>query len=257
MIFKRMAANLRAQNWSAIAIELAIVIVGVFVGTQVSNWNAQRLEKRETQRMLAQLKPNLKVLTDYYANARQYYATTRRYAGTAFAGWRRDPRVSDADFVIAAYQASQIIGIGTNGSTWATVLGADQLRRIDDLAIRNNLSFLMSADYTQLDIPSVNTPYRQNVRRMIPDSIQESVRAKCGDITPTNAQQLNFILPATCNLQIAPDEAARAAEILRSNPDLAQDLQWHMAAQSALLSNMRIFEIATEDLQARVAGIKE
>ncbi|MEO8141619.1 MAG: hypothetical protein ABI617_03065, partial [Sphingomicrobium sp.] len=62
MIFKRFAANLRAQNWSAIGIEFAIVVAGVFVGTQVSNWNAERLEKRETQRMLAQLKPNLQSL---------------------------------------------------------------------------------------------------------------------------------------------------------------------------------------------------
>ena len=257
MILRRLTHNLRTQNWTAITIELFIVILGVFVGTQVSNWNAQRLEKRETQRMLAQLKPNLKSLTDYYTNARAYYATTRRYAGAAFAGWRGDPRVNDADFVIAAYQASQIIGIGTNGSTWATVLGADQLRRIDDLAIRSDLSFLMSADYTQLDIPSVNTPYRQNVRRLIPDGIQESIRARCGDVAPTRTDQLTFILPATCDLKIAPDQAAQAAAILRANPDLVRDLQWHMAAQSALLSNMRIFEVATEDLQGRIAGIKE
>lgn len=253
MIFKRVAANLRGQNWSAIAIELAIVIVGVFVGTQVSNWNAERLEKHETQRMLEQLEPNLKLLTDYYASARLYYATTRSYASTAFAGWRRDPAVDDREFVIAAYQASQIIGIGTNGSTWATVLGADQLRRIDDLAIRNNLSYLMSADYTQLDLPSVNTPYRQNVRRLIPDELQEAIRERCGDVTPSSAQQLSFILPATCDLEIEADDAAKAAAILRANPTLAQDLQWHMAAQSALLTNMKTFELATEDLQRRIA----
>lgn len=257
MIYKRFAANLRAQNWFAIGIEFGIVVAGVFVGTQVSNWNAQRLERQETQRMLAQLKPNLQSLTDYYASARVYYATTRNYARSAFSGWRGEPGLSDADFVIAAYQASQIIGIGTNGSTWATVLGADQLRKIDDLAIRNDLSFLMSADYTQLDVPSVNTPYRQNVRRLIPDDIQEAIRGQCGDITPTSAQQLNFILPATCDLKIESGEAARTAAILRSNPELARDLQWHMAAQSALLSNMRTFELATEDLQRRIAGVEE
>ena len=257
MIFKRFAANLRAQNWFAILVELAIVIVGVFVGTQVSNWNAARLEKRETQRMLVQLKPNLKVLTAYYDNARQYYGTTRNYAQTAFAGWRGEEGISDRDFVIAAYQASQIIGIGTNGSTWATVLGADQLRRIDDPDIRNNLSYLMSADYTQLDVPAVNTPYRQNVRRLIPDPIQEAIRGRCGDSVPSNASQLNFILPPTCDLRIAPDEAAKAAAILRANPELARDLQWHMASQSALLANMRTFELATGELQRRIAGLRE
>ena len=73
MIFKRAIANLRAQNWMAISIEVVIVIVGVFIGTQVSNWNAERLEKRETQRMLSQLKPSLQLLDDFSEGARAYY----------------------------------------------------------------------------------------------------------------------------------------------------------------------------------------
>lgn len=256
MIFKRFAADLRAQNWSAIMIEFGIVVAGVFVGTQVSNWNAARLEKRETQRMLAQLKPNLKGLTDYYAGARTYYATTRRYAATAFAGWRGDPKVSDTDFVAAAYQASQVIGIGTNSSTWATVLGADQLRRIDDPDIRNDLSFLMSADYSQLDVPAVNTPYRPNVRRLIPVEVQEAVRDQCGDHQmPNNA--FYIVLPPNCHLNIPPAAVTKAAAILRAHPELVQDLQWHLAAQAALMSNMIPFEAATNDLQRRIAGIKK
>ena len=256
MIYKRMAANLRAQNWFAIGIEFAIVVAGVFVGTQVSNWNAERLERRETQRMLAQLRPNLQSLTDYYESARVYYATTRRYATTAFAGWGGNRQVSDQDFVIAAYQASQVLGLGTNGSTWATVLGADQLRRIDDLAIRNDLSFLMSADYTQFDVPAVNTPYRPGVRRLIPVEIQDAIRARCGDY-PDPRKPLFFRLPPTCDLTIAPDAAAKAASILRRHPELPEDLQWHMAAQAALLTNLIPYENTTKDLTRRVAAIKE
>lgn len=255
MIFKRFAANLRAQNWFAILIEFGIVVAGVFVGTQVSNWNAERLEKRETQRMLAQLAPNLQLLSDYYSSARTYYATTRRYSRIAFAGWRGDPNVSDSDFVIAAYQASQIIGIGTNGSAWATVLGADQLRRIDDQATRNDLSFLMSADYSILDISSVNTPYRQNVRRLIPIDMQDAIRARCGD-RPHPAKPLSTMLPTTCALRIEPREASRVAAILRSRPELIEDLQWHMAAEAALLANMVAFEISTNNLHRRIAKIR-
>jgi hypothetical protein len=40
MIFKRAVARLRAQDCVAITIELAIVVIGVFLGTQVANWNA-------------------------------------------------------------------------------------------------------------------------------------------------------------------------------------------------------------------------
>ena len=256
MIYKRVAARLRAQDWLAIAIELTIVIVGVFIGTWVANWNQEQGQKREAQRMLAQLKPNLQSLTDYYDSAKIYYATTRRYAATALAGWRSDPSVSDSEFVIAAYQASQIIGIATNGSAWAMVLGADQLRRIDDQAIRSDLSFLLSADYTLLDVASVNTPYRQNVRRWIPIDLQDAIRSHCGD-RPRPDKPLTTFLPATCDFKIAPDMAAKTAAVLRAHPDLIQDLQWHMAAQAALLANIPAFEETTDDLQRRIAGIKD
>ena len=256
MIYKRVAARLRAQDWLAITIELLIVIVGVFIGTWVANWNQERAAKAETQRMLSQLKPNLTSLTDYYDSARAYFGTTRRYAATAISGWRGDRKVSDADFVIAAYQASQITGISTNSSTWATVLGADQLRRIDDLAIRNDLSLLISADYTQLDLASVDTPYRQNVRRLIPVEIQEAIRERCGDSTPSDGAW-SFVLPPICDLKIAPDKASAAATILRAHPELLQDLQWHLAAEAALLENMISFETTTRDLQRRIGALGE
>ena len=255
MIYKRFAANLRAQNWFAIGIEFGIVVAGVFVGTQVSNWNAERLEKRETQRMLAQLKPNLQSLTDYYSSARTYYATTRRYATTAFAGWRRDPAVSDADFVITAYQASQIIGIATNSSSWSTVLGADQLRKIEDPDTRYQLSFLMSADYSIIDVSSVDTPYRQNVRRWIPIDMQDAIRARCGD-RPAANNALTTILPATCDVKLDAKEAANAAAILRAHPELVQDLQWHMAAEAALIANLGAFEHSTGKLQRLIGAIR-
>lgn len=256
MIFKRFAANLRAQNWFAIGVELAIVVLGVFIGTQVSNWNASRLEKVETRRMMVQLEPNLKLMADFFGAARLYYGTTRHYATTALAGWRGDPKVSDAEFVEAAYQASQILTFGTTSSTWATVLGADQLRRVDDPAMRNDLSFLMSADYTQLDTAGVNTPYRQNVRRIIPLELQDSIRATCGD-RPTPDYPIFLFLPPTCPLAIEPTQARLAAAALRAHPDLMEDLQWHMAAQAAMLSNMVAFETSTTNLRKRISGMRE
>jgi hypothetical protein len=255
MIYKRVAARLRAQDWVAITIELAIVVVGVFIGTQVSNWNASRLEKIETRRMMVQLEPNLKLMTDYFVAARLYYGTTRHYADAALAGWHNDPSVIDADFVKAAYQASQILTFGANSSAWATVLGAEQLRQIEDPAMRNDLSFLMSADYSQLDLAGVDTPYRQNVRRMIPLDLQDSIRASCGDRQTPGYLTFPFLPPA-CPLAINPVKARQAAAILRAHPELMDDLQWHMAAQAALLSNMVLFEIATANLRKRIAGIR-
>jgi len=101
MILRRLTENLRGQNWTAIAIEFLIVVTGVFIGTQVSNWNQVRLEKQATTRMLEQLQPELRSQLEFFDGVAIYFATSRRYADEAFAGWRNDPKVSDERFVIS------------------------------------------------------------------------------------------------------------------------------------------------------------
>ncbi len=42
MILRRIIAHFRKQEWTAIAIDFVIVVIGVFVGLQVNNWNEMR-----------------------------------------------------------------------------------------------------------------------------------------------------------------------------------------------------------------------
>lgn len=42
MILRRVIAHFRNQEWTAIALDFVIVVIGVFVGIQVSNWNEER-----------------------------------------------------------------------------------------------------------------------------------------------------------------------------------------------------------------------
>ena len=237
MIFKRAIAKLRVQDWLAITIELVIVIVGVFVGTWVANWNQGRESQAETRKMIARLDPTLRHLTDYFRSARIYFATTRSYSKTAIAGWRSDPQVSDTDFVVAAYQASQIVTIGMNSSVFSTILGTDRLRDIDNPDLRFDLTQLMTADYSQFDQAGLATPYRQNVRRVIPVEIQDAIRARCGDRHQRDNLAI-LSLPSTCKIEIPPADVAKAAAVLRAHPELLEDLQWHIAAVAAFLDNI-------------------
>jgi len=42
MILRRFTVQLRRQDWTAVVIELVVVVAGVFIGLQASNWNQQR-----------------------------------------------------------------------------------------------------------------------------------------------------------------------------------------------------------------------
>lgn len=55
MLFRRVAEHVRHQNWFAVGIDFAIVVVGVFVGIQVSNWNGERIERHQEKELLVRL----------------------------------------------------------------------------------------------------------------------------------------------------------------------------------------------------------
>lgn len=251
MIFRRTIAKLRAQNWFAIAIELGIVIVGVFIGLQVSNWNQARIEQRATQRMIEELKPGLANFIDFFETAKTYYSTTGRYADTAFAGWRNDPNVTNEQFVIGAYQASQIYTFGVNAVNWTQVFGGDQLANIQDAELRRGLANLMTLNFDMIDTPAIDTPYRQNVRQVIPEDIQDQIRARCGDRASTD-KPLTQMLPPACDLDLPQDRWAQAAAALRARPDLTAGLRWHRAAVAAFLTNMDLFEGQTRQVMDRI-----
>jgi hypothetical protein len=49
MILQRLARNIRAQNWTAITIELLVLTLGVFLGLQAENWNQDRKDRADAQ----------------------------------------------------------------------------------------------------------------------------------------------------------------------------------------------------------------
>ena len=63
--------------------------------------------------------------------------------------------------MIAAYQASQIYGIGINAQNWALTFGGNQMRDIDDQRVRKDLAVVLTADYEPVGFNAMATPYRQ------------------------------------------------------------------------------------------------
>ena len=252
MIYKRFAANLRVQNWFAIGIELGIVVLGVFIGTWVANWNHARLERNETQQLLSQLRVELRAFSDLLDGIDDYYSTTRRFAKTADDGWRGDPQVTDLEFVIAAYQASQVTAASNNAAVWAQIFGADELRNIKDLEIRTKLAGVMTFDNSLVNLAAVATPYREQVRKVIPDIIQNAIRERCGDrLVPGPAP--TFQLPPRCDIRLAEAETRVAAEALRARPELQAELRWHQAAVANQLLNVNALKRQTRELTNRLA----
>lgn len=55
MILRRITEHVKAQNWTAVGLDFVIVVTGVFIGIQVSNWNEVRRDHAEEKVILGRL----------------------------------------------------------------------------------------------------------------------------------------------------------------------------------------------------------
>jgi len=60
MILRRVIEHVKAQNWMAVALDFVIVVMGVFIGIQVANWNAEIADRRTETEYLRQLQGDLR-----------------------------------------------------------------------------------------------------------------------------------------------------------------------------------------------------
>ena len=227
-------------------------MVGVFLGIQLGNWNDARAVHAETKRTLELLIPANKSLEANAADFKSYYATTKAYGETALRAWEDQEVVSDSDFLVAAYQASQIMAGTSEVEVFAELIGADNVRNIKDADLQRRVQDFIINPSNLSRTDDIDTPYRQNVRRVIPFTIQEKIRTECGD-------QRNDILspvrlPADCTIELPVESARLAAEKLRSLPDLRDDLQWHMASIQSVLFDL---DNELERNEALIEAIKD
>lgn len=59
MIIRKLATALRRQDWFTVFVEVTIVVVGIFVGLQVDDWNDRRKDNQKHGELLADLSEGL------------------------------------------------------------------------------------------------------------------------------------------------------------------------------------------------------
>jgi hypothetical protein len=60
MLLRRVIEHVREQNWTAVGIDFVIVVIGVFFGIQVANWNEARIERELIRGHLSEIADDLR-----------------------------------------------------------------------------------------------------------------------------------------------------------------------------------------------------
>jgi hypothetical protein len=255
MVIARIREHVVTFNWFAVGVDLMVVAFGVFLGTQANNWNQARIERAAAasyrQEIIADLVENERDLA-----ARQRYAeAVRRHGMAALAAIETAQAPRGEQFLVDAYQASQVWARPLIRMAFDEMTGAGLSRSMGDQATRSRLT----SYYTQIkqfDITATSTTaYRDRLRRALPNAVQAAIRAKCDDrvTTFTNGAQIS-VLPEQCDPDLTQPQVDFAIDRLLA-ADLKEDLTRNIADLDQKIGGYARFLKLARGLRMRLLAV--
>jgi hypothetical protein len=232
MIPRRIAEHVKAHNWFAVGIDFVIVVVGVFVGIQVSNWNAARQDHARAEKFLERIHAAL--LTDVEGVDRRlaYWGKVQDYgaAALAYAEEGRMKNGSAWETLLAFYQASQVWTYSPADATYREMTAAGELGLLPD-ALRDGLASYYDVSQRNAAIYQHFPAYREKIRGLTPSRIQSRIWDECH--RSLTGDRHEFV---ECKDLAGEPESRAVIDGFAAQPDLVADLRFWM-------TNIRVISI--------------
>lgn len=224
-MIRRIRAHAAKQDWFAVAVDLGIVVIGVYLGIQASNWNQDLQDRAEAQELRTQVINNLRANEADLAARSNYYSQVQTHAIAALKTIGRPGRQDDEAFLVNAYQASQVWLRPFERTAFEELQSSGLARKIGDVHTRAAISaYSVSANGFESTGLGV-TSYRERLRRTMDLQTQKLIRTKCGDrMQPLPSGGEVPVLPNTCHLDTNAPSLERAAARVKAIPKLDQEL---------------------------------
>ncbi len=242
MIFRRFLQRFRQQQWGAIATELVIVIIGVFIGIQVSNWNQSRHDAAHARENLQRIEIDLvadmtalerrvvfwRQVTEYGNGAIRYAETGQRVDGSA---WKT---------VLSFYQASQLYPYVPADTTYQELRSAGELGLFTDANLRTALAdyYVNGAGYAANFLFRSEPEYRKLVRGHTPTIASAQVWAHCHQSPAPDEQRL-----IDCDSPMSEAQAQAVLDGYMADPSLLPELRFwitNLEVMTDLVSQHRL-----------------
>ncbi len=216
----RLGTKFRQQDWAAVAIDLLIVVLGVFLGIQASNWNDDRKDRHVANAYLERID------TDLDSDVRQLQLHEEYWRATAEAGDRalrfaEQGRADGGDWktLLDFFEAGGIWSFTENDGTYNEMLSAGRLNLLTDSRLKAQLSNYYVGRRTQRVLFDSVPAYREDIRAAVPYVFQRYILEHC----EATAVQANKGIPCA-----APADTTGAGALnrsLASDPKLMGELR--------------------------------
>ncbi|NEZ03541.1 hypothetical protein G4Y73_05165 [Wenzhouxiangella sp. XN201] len=221
MILRRIASAFRHQDWFTVVLEVVIVVLGVFIGIEVANWNEARGAAQREMEYLQQLRNEIVTNNERLEYRVDYTRTVVASAERVAAFLEREAPCGDdcAELLRDLFFSSQLWG-GNLSDIVATEMqrqglpGSIPMKR----AIQSYYSYADGLEKT-LDTAA---HYRTRVRRLIPLEHQRRLWSDCFTLESGEIE----ILDTVCRVGISNGAARDVMTRVRTARDLLGDLYY-------------------------------
>lgn len=151
MIIKRLVIGIKNQDWFVVLVEVMIVVVGIFIGLQVDDWNEARKELIIEKSFLERLSQDLKNDIIQINRGRELSLERQAYGDFLYATLK-DPSLVQKDptrFMKAVEATGRTFSPSISSHTFEEIKSSGQLSLIRDVKFRSNLTrYYLSTQYT-------------------------------------------------------------------------------------------------------------
>ena len=257
MILRRLLENLRQQHWTGVAIELVIVVLGVFIGMQVSNWNAEREEVQRGTVFSVRLTEDLREEDWGYQLLISYGRQTLIHANRAVDALDGSAPLDDEALLISAYRATQYKQKLRRRGTYDELISTGTIGLIRDSRLRETaIRLYNSATIDNMAREGLASRYREAFRMTLPNKVQRALAKACGDhrTPPGDYASIEHVLDYPCETGLDAATVHAAAEALRANAQLVPLLRLRIADIETRIADMTGNNYAIMADLRRIAG---
>jgi hypothetical protein len=243
MILRRLSQSLKTQNWTAIWIEFVLLVIGVFLGIQVANWNQEREANQKSRVFTERLKADLRNEAFFYQYLIEYNRDVLSAADKAVNALTGKVPLSDEQLLINAYRATQYKNPQRFRAAYDELISTGNIGLIKDQKLRLTAMRIYSVPtMDSFALEGVQSRYREAFRMSIDNDVQRALAKQCGDryVQRGDYQAILNAIDYPCTLDLPRAEIDEAAQTLRSNPQFISYLRVRIADIGTRLFDMTV-----------------
>lgn len=229
---RRVSEHLKSREWAGIGIELVIVVLGVFIGIQVSNWNEKLATNRAAALFTEHLKADLREEDWAYQLLISYNREVLANAERTVNALEGKTTLTDENLLVSAYRATQYKQRLRRRSTYDELISTGKIGLIRDRSLRDTAMRLYNiATIDNLVREGMQSRYREAFRMSLPNDLQRVLGKQCGDrfIQTGDYAGIPGILDYACTTGLSEQAITAGAKELRSNATLVPLLRLRIA----------------------------